>query len=80
MGVTEVDLTATPETLTLEVFDDGRGIAEGGRRSGLLNMRRRAERHGGTFTVARRDASGTALCWSVPIGAGSGSGMPASSS
>jgi hypothetical protein len=42
-----VDLTATPQALTLQVLDDGRGLAEGGRWSGLLNMRRRAERHGG---------------------------------
>ncbi len=49
------------ETLRLEVLDDGRGIPDGGRRSGLSNMRRRAERQGGTFTVAPRDPAGTAL-------------------
>ena len=61
-----VDLAATGDTVTLEVTDDGRGVPDGGRRSGLLNMRRRAERRGGGFTVAPRHPAGTALCWSVP--------------
>jgi len=65
-----VEVTATPERLTLAVLDDGGGIPEGGRRSGLLNMRGRAEHHGGAFTLAPRDPSGTALSWSVPIGVG----------
>ena len=68
-----VDLTAGAEKLTLQVLDDGRGIPEGGRRSGLQNMRRRAEHHAGTFTVAPRHPSGTALSWSVPIGSVQGS-------
>jgi signal transduction histidine kinase len=63
-----VDLTSTGETLTLEVLDDGRGVPEGGRRSGLVNMRRRAERHWGTFSVAPHHPAGTLLCWSVPRG------------
>jgi signal transduction histidine kinase len=65
-----VELTTTGERLTLEVLDDGRGISEDGRRSGLLNMGRRAEHYGGAFAIARRDPSGTALSWSVPIGPG----------
>jgi signal transduction histidine kinase len=75
-----VDVAANPESLTLEVLDDGRGIPEVGRRSGLLNMRRRAERHGGTFSVTARRPSGTALSWSVPLGAGEVSRTSASSS
>jgi two-component system sensor histidine kinase DevS len=63
-----VEVTATPNTLTVRVEDDGRGFPEGGRRSGLENMRRRAERHGGGFTVGLGSRSGTALSWSVPIG------------
>jgi signal transduction histidine kinase len=62
-----VELTATSERLTLEVLDDGRGIPDGGRRSGLLNMRRRAAHHDGTFTIAPRDPSGTTVSWSVPL-------------
>jgi signal transduction histidine kinase len=65
-----VELTATSERLTLEVLDDGRGIPEGGRRSGLLNMRRRAEHHDGTLTIAPRDPSGTTVSWSVPLALG----------
>jgi signal transduction histidine kinase len=63
-----VDLSATGSALTLEVLDDGRGIPDGGRRSGLLNMRRRAGGRGGTLVVGRRDSGGTALSWSVPTG------------
>jgi signal transduction histidine kinase len=61
-----VDLGTTGEMVRLEVLDDGRGIPDGGRRSGLLNLRRRAERQGGAFTAAPREPSGTMLCWSVP--------------
>jgi two-component system, NarL family, sensor histidine kinase DevS len=75
-----VDLTSTGERLTLGVLDDGRGIPEDGRRSGLVNMRRRAERHGGTFTVAPRQPCGTVLSWTVPIRAPQGPRTPTSSS
>ena len=61
-----VDLSASAQMLRLEVLDDGRGIPDGGRRSGLLNMRRRAERQGGAFTIAPREPAGPVLCWSVP--------------
>ena len=40
----EVDVTATPERLTLDVRDDGTGIGATNRRSGLANLRHRAER------------------------------------
>lgn len=62
-----VHVTATSQLLTLEVVDDGRGIPEGGRRSGLLNMLRRAQRHGGDFAAVPRQAHGTALSWTVPL-------------
>jgi signal transduction histidine kinase len=53
--------------LTLEVTDDGVGIGEVTRSSGLANLRRRAAQRGGTFAVAPREPSGTLLRWSVPI-------------
>ncbi len=61
----EVDVAAAAGELALRIQDDGIGIT-GTRTSGLANMRRRAERHGGTFTVSRREPAGTALTWRVP--------------
>jgi signal transduction histidine kinase len=54
------------ETVTLTVADDGRGIPQDAVESGLSNMRHRAERLGGTFTVHSGPQSGTTLVWSVP--------------
>ena len=36
------------------------------RRSGLANLRHRAERRGGSFTLTARDPHGTVLQWWVP--------------
>jgi signal transduction histidine kinase len=62
----EVDLIAADGELTLEVRDDGVGMPEGGRRSGLQNMRRRAEQRAGRFTIGSRRPRGTILTWAVP--------------
>jgi signal transduction histidine kinase len=63
----EVDVTATADRLTIEVGDDGVGLGSTDRRSGLDNLRRRADRRGGTFAVAPREPTGTRLSWSVPL-------------
>uniref|UniRef100_UPI003561D6BC sensor histidine kinase n=1 Tax=Nocardioides sp. TaxID=35761 RepID=UPI003561D6BC len=52
--------------LTLTVADDGRGIPADVAESGLSNMRQRAERLGGTFTIRTGPPVGTTLEWSVP--------------
>ncbi|WP_344865766.1 sensor histidine kinase, partial [Planomonospora alba] len=54
-------------TLLLEVSDNGVGLPEGGRRSGLRNLADRAERLGGGFTAGRAEGGGTVLRWQVPI-------------
>jgi signal transduction histidine kinase len=37
------------------------------RRSGLANMRRRAEQRGGTLAVMAAEPTGTRIRWSVPL-------------
>ena len=55
------------DRLTVDVRDDGVGLGSTDRRSGLDNLRRRAERRGGSFDVRAREQAGTWLCWSVPL-------------
>jgi signal transduction histidine kinase len=53
--------------LTLRVSDNGIGVPEGGRRSGLRNLQTRAEKLGGEFRLGPGPSgSGTALIWRVP--------------
>ncbi|HEY7224766.1 MAG TPA: GAF domain-containing protein [Micromonosporaceae bacterium] len=51
----------------LRVSDDGRGMPEGGRRSGIENMRARAEKVGGEFDLRSNAPRGTIVEWSVPV-------------
>lgn len=48
------------------VADDGRGMGEV-RESGLGNMRERALKRGGTFTVTSTPGGGTTVDWRVPL-------------
>ncbi|HKF30808.1 MAG TPA: GAF domain-containing protein [Jatrophihabitantaceae bacterium] len=60
-----VEVTATPAQLTVDVTDNGVGIGESKRRSGLANLARRAERYGGSLTLP--DHEGTQLRWTIPL-------------
>lgn len=63
----EVSLSAGSD-LVLRVRDDGRGVPADAVESGLTNMRRRAEEHGGRCTVEPATPKGTVVEWSVPLG------------
>jgi signal transduction histidine kinase len=54
-------------TLTVEVADDGTGVPAGVHRSGLDNLRDRAEKRGGTFEVQPNSPQGTVVTWRVPV-------------
>ena len=63
----DVSVTNSATGITLVVADDGVGIPSSHRLgSGLLNMNDRAERLGGTCSVASVDGAGTTVTWHVP--------------
>ncbi len=71
----EVKLEYGPRFLTLEVVDDGRGIAPGtmetaasGGHWGVAGMRDRAQRAGGTLEISSEPGQGTRVSVSLPIG------------
>ncbi|GAA1862195.1 sensor histidine kinase [Actinomadura bangladeshensis] len=66
-GEAAIVIDVGDDDLTLRVEDDGVGIPEGGRRSGLRNMRERAEDLGGSFSTRARPGGGTILVWRVPL-------------
>ena len=69
----EVTAEATATELRLRVADNGRGIDPAAtRRSGLSNLRTRAEDLGGTFTITPDEPTGTVLEWTVPLHADAG--------
>ena len=53
--------------LSLLVRDNGTGIKDSSRRSGLANLAGRAEPYGGTLAVGPASGGGTGLCWQVPL-------------
>ena len=67
----EVKLTTTPQLLSLEVHDDGRGIKKneiaGTHSLGLLGMRERAKHLGGTFDIQAVPGDGTMVTVSIPV-------------
>ncbi len=70
----EVDVAVVVEAdvIHVTVEDDGVGMVESGRRSGLANLSERAHGRGGTVVVLSPVAvlGGTRLLWEVPVAAG----------
>lgn len=62
-----VVLQIIDDHLALTVSDDGVGIPESVSRSGLDNLRKRAEAMGGSFETTRRYPSGTQARWMIPL-------------
>jgi signal transduction histidine kinase len=58
----------TDAFLEVQVKDDGIGLDNPRRSSGLTNLRNRAERHHGTFDITSSAHEGTTLRWTVPNG------------
>lgn len=55
------------DDLCIDVTDNGRGISGDITESGLANLRKRAERCGGSFSVENAPGGGAVLRWSAPL-------------
>jgi signal transduction histidine kinase len=67
-GATQVDVVvgASAMETTVDVHDNGCGVASPDHESGLANMRTRAATRGGRFEVKSGGLGGTAVRWAVP--------------
>ncbi|MFF3093392.1 GAF domain-containing protein [Streptomyces cyaneofuscatus] len=63
----EVSLKATADEVRLTVSDNGTGIPEQSRRSGLDNLAERARRVGGALELSTPDGGGSRLVWRAPL-------------
>jgi len=67
-GASKVDVHVRADAeLSLTVSDNGSGIQDRGRRSGLSNLEQRATKLGGSFRAETADGGGTELVWRVPL-------------
>ncbi|MEU9983122.1 GAF domain-containing protein [Streptomyces sp. NPDC050856] len=66
----EVSLRATAGEVVLTVTDNGRGIPDDGRRSGLVNLDERARSVGGALDIGRPADGGSRLVWRAPLAPG----------
>ncbi|MEU2789883.1 GAF domain-containing sensor histidine kinase [Streptomyces sp. NPDC007100] len=66
----EVALRATGDEVVLSVTDNGRGIPETGRRSGLGNLAERAANVDGTMEIHIPAGGGSRIVWRAPLPAG----------
>jgi signal transduction histidine kinase len=64
----DVSVVVDDEWVTLTVSDNGVGIPDDGRRSGLANLEARASSLGGSFVAHSVPEGGAELVWRVPVG------------
>jgi signal transduction histidine kinase len=62
-----VEVGTNGELLCLTVSDDGVGLGRSARRSGLSNLRERAERRGGHLELERSSDGGLLVRWTIPL-------------
>jgi signal transduction histidine kinase len=63
----EVAVEVVDGVVVLTVVDDGRGIPDGTRFSGLANITERAQLRGGLCTITSEPPSGTRIVWTAPV-------------
>ena len=63
----EVIVAADADGVSVSVRDDGVGVDDPGRSSGLQNLRARASKHDGEFVVRTGDTGGTELRWTARL-------------
>ena len=66
-GQVTVEMSADRGWLSIRISDDGVGMRQPVRSSGLGNLRQRAEVRGGSLTLETRPGGGTILTWTIPI-------------
>jgi signal transduction histidine kinase len=66
--VVEVTVAADGSSLSVSVRDNGIGIGDPGRASGLQNLRARARKHRGGLVVHSGESGGTELRWTARLG------------
>ena len=62
-----IGVRATARRLTICVDDDGTGLRGVSRRSGLENLKRRAEHHAGELAITQPTTGGTRLQWTIRL-------------
>ncbi len=67
-GSIDIYVEVTVDKTQVIIEDDGVGVGEPERRSGLLNMAQRAKILHGTFVLENTPNNGTRLVWCVPTG------------
>ena len=67
----DVEVAVADGSVQVTIEDDGRGMSDTSRRSGLANLTERAVRHAGALVVQSpiRQRGGTRLVWRIPRGA-----------
>lgn len=67
-GATRVSVTISVGVdLDISVADDGTGMEPTSARSGLVNLRTRAQAHQGDLSITRSELGGTLLRWHTPL-------------